>query len=82
MIKKQLERLKALTSINQKCRQHKAKVILDFIESGGYLICGYDSFKSFFDACQDNLYYSKDYLNLREDPRCPVGQRWDESKVN
>lgn len=56
---KQLQVLNKLSGIEKKARKEKAEIILEFIDSGGYVIAGYDSFKSFY--CDHDLPFSKDY---------------------
>lgn len=57
----QIKKLNELIPIESSAKKAKAKIILEFIENGGYLAYGYSSFKSFYKDHGDQLHYGRSY---------------------
>ncbi len=63
MVQTLIDKLKELVPIETKARKAKAKIILEFMDAGGYLAYGFDSFKSFYDEYKNQLHYSRSYYH-------------------
>lgn len=65
MLEDQINRLNEIDVFEQSARHQKAKKILEFIDSGGWIICGYESFQEMYEKNPGKMRYScGHYLHL------------------
>ncbi|MDJ0579092.1 hypothetical protein [Crocosphaera sp.] len=62
-VERQLNTLSKVSTIDRKGRKQKANLIIEFIESGGHLVCGYKHFNKFFNEnLKSEKFYTQTYF--------------------